>query len=207
MVLFIFYILFSVVAIVAWLRWLWNRRELYVLSWQMPGPTGLPLIGSALPLIWMEKLDYIAQQSKRYDHLDSPFKVWLGPRLFVYVDNLKAVETVLTSNDCLDRQESYQYIQEALGVNGIFTLDGPMWKHHRRLVSPSFNYNVVVGYLPIINANCKNLIDGLREKVGKGTFNVREVIVRTMLDLFLEATFGTNMAYEDKERFKRYISR
>lgn len=173
----------------------------------MPGPAGWPLLGSALPLIWKEKLDFIAEQSKRYDHLDSPFKVWLGPRMFVYVDNLKAVEAVLSSNDCLDRQESYVYIQEALGVNGIFTLDGPTWKHHRRLVSPSFNYNVVLGYLPIINSNCKHLIEGLQEKVGNGTFNVREVIVRTMLDLFLEATFGSNMLLEDKERFKRYISR
>lgn len=173
----------------------------------MPGPSGWPLLGSALPLLWQEKLDFIAEQSKRYAHLDSPFKVWLGPRMFVYVDNLSAVETVLQSNDCLDRQESYQYIQEALGVNGIFTLDGPMWKHHRRLVSPSFNYNVVLGYLPIINENCKNLIGALREHVGGGTFNVRDVIVRTMLNLFLEATFGTNMEQKDKERFKRYISK
>lgn len=193
-------------AIVWWLRWLWSRRELYALSWQMPGPSGLPLFGSALKLIWQEKLDFVAEQSERYAHLDSPFKVWLGPRMFVYVDNLKGVETVLQSNDCLDRQESYEYIKEALGVNGIFTSDGPVWKHHRRLVSPSFNYNVVVGYLPIINQNCRLLVDALQQKADGQSFNVRDVIVQTMLNLFLEATFGSNMTAEDKARFKRYIS-
>lgn len=113
---------------------------------------------------------------------------------------------MLTSTECLDRQTSYKYIREALGVDGVFTLDGPTWKHHRRLVSPSFNYNVVLSYLPVFNSNCQHLVDGLTDKLSGETFNVRDVIVHTMLNLFLEATFGSNISLEDKTRFKRYIS-
>lgn len=29
-------------------KYLWDRRRLYALAWRMPGPIGLPLVGSAL---------------------------------------------------------------------------------------------------------------------------------------------------------------
>lgn len=132
--------------------------------------------------------------------------MWLGTELFVYVDTEKAVEQVLTSTDCLDRQRGYKYIREGLGVDGVFTLNGPKWKHHRRLVSPSFNYNVVLSYLPVFNKNCRFLVDGLTEKTGGETFNIRDVIVHTMMNLFLDATFGSSMATDDKRRFKEYIA-
>lgn len=28
--------------------WIWNRREIYKVSWQMKGPFGLPFIGNIL---------------------------------------------------------------------------------------------------------------------------------------------------------------
>lgn len=83
---------------------------------------------------------------------------------------------------------------------------GDKWKHHRRLVSPSFNYNVVTGYLPVFNKNCKGMVDTLRLKVGQPTFNVREIIVHTTLDLFLEATFGSEMTDTDKVLFREYMA-
>lgn len=215
-----------VLAGILYVRWLWSRREWYRMSWRMPGPIGLPFIGSAYHLltkgtsiyatsqrllsfqifVFTESLDFVEEVSLRYEHLQSPISVWLGTQLFVYVDSLHAVETVLTSTDCLDRQESYKYIRQGLGVDGIFTLNGPKWKLHRRLVSPSFNYNVVLSYLPVFNANCRHLMDGLQLKVGAEAFNVRDVLVPTMLNLFLEATFGSNLSAEDKQRFRKYIT-
>lgn len=32
-------------------RWIWSRRDLYRLWWHMPGPIGLPFIGSAYHLL------------------------------------------------------------------------------------------------------------------------------------------------------------
>lgn len=157
-------------------------------------------------LCFAESLTFVDEFSAKYEHLETPFCVWLGTDLYVYVDTVKAVEAVLTSTDCLDRQDSYKYIRDGLGVDGVFTLNGAKWKHHRRLVSPSFNYNVVLTYLPVFNENCRHLIEGLAEKVDGGTFDVRNVIVHTMLNLFLEATFGSIISVEDKFRFRKYIS-
>lgn len=71
-----------------------------------------------------EKLRFLEVISKRFDHLNSPLRIWLGTKMFLYCDNIEDVETVLMSPNCIDRDDLYQYLNEALGVNGIFTLKG-----------------------------------------------------------------------------------
>lgn len=46
----------AVLVLLAWFcKWLWSRRNFYVLAWKMPGPIGLPIVGSALPLLYEGK--------------------------------------------------------------------------------------------------------------------------------------------------------
>lgn len=59
-----------------------------------------------------------------FEKHNSPIRIWLGTKLFVYVDNVEDVEVVLSSAECTNREEIYQYLKEALGVNGVFTLEG-----------------------------------------------------------------------------------
>lgn len=65
---------------------------------------------------------------------------------------------------------------------------------------------MVISYLPTFNKNCAQLIETLGRMVGKPAFNIREVIVHTTLDLFLEATFGAEMENEDKIKFRTYMA-
>lgn len=39
------------------------------------------------------------------------------------MDNIKDIETVLTSPNCI-RDERYRYIKDTIGVEGMFTSDG-----------------------------------------------------------------------------------
>lgn len=43
------FLLIAIVLLIG-LQWIWTRRHFYVLSFRMPGPRGLPFIGSALKL-------------------------------------------------------------------------------------------------------------------------------------------------------------
>lgn len=50
------------------------------------------------------------------------------------------------------------------------------------------------------------MVDMLRLQAGQSTFNIREIIVHTTLDLFLEATFGSEMSENDKRFFRIYMA-
>lgn len=48
---FILYTTAICVGLIALFKWLWTRRKFYYLSWQLPGPVALPLIGNFLEAI------------------------------------------------------------------------------------------------------------------------------------------------------------
>ncbi len=47
----------------------------------------------------------------------------MGTKFMIYVDNTRDIEMLLTSPNCV-RDKMYEYIRDALGVDGMFTLDG-----------------------------------------------------------------------------------
>lgn len=52
--MFVVYILFVILSVL-WLYWLWTRRNLYILSWKMPGPpVYIPIVGNILSM-WNEE--------------------------------------------------------------------------------------------------------------------------------------------------------
>lgn len=46
----------------------------------------------------------------------------------------------------------------------------------------------------------------LSEMVGMPAFNIRHIIVHATLDLFLDATFGSNMKMKDKIMYREVMA-
>lgn len=135
-------LLFAIVIALA-VYLLWHRRHYYKLSWQLPGPIWLPIIGNAfsiahprselfIPEQKKSKLEYYSIISDLIPYLDSatlkyvsPMRLWLGPEMVVFVSDAENVEIVLKSKDCLNKPNSfYKIIRDAMQVDGLFTLKG-----------------------------------------------------------------------------------
>lgn len=70
---------------------------------------------------------YIDRLSQQYE---SPFRVWLGPILLVFIADAENIEILLKSKDCLSKPETlYKTIKDGLGVDGLITLKSiyPQW--------------------------------------------------------------------------------
>lgn len=75
----------------------------------------------------IERLDYLDYISKKFEKYHQPIRLWLGTRFFIFVDNAEDIQTILCEPATLNRDKSYQFIREAIGVNGMFTLEGRQW--------------------------------------------------------------------------------
>lgn len=62
---------------------------------------------------------------KATEKYGSPIRLWLGPELVVLISDAENVEIVLKSKDCLNKPHSfYKIIQDAMQIDGFFTLKG-----------------------------------------------------------------------------------
>lgn len=84
-------------------------------------------------------------------------------------------------------------------IKPIFS--GAVWKLHRRFVGQTFSYNAIYGNLPIFNKHIYKFLGRLRAEVGAADFDVRLLINRVTLDMFLESTLGTDLTENEKQLF------
>lgn len=101
----------------------WSNRALYKLSRQMPGPLALPLIGNAYSTLGVSNeqiYDYLQYLNNSFE---KPMRFWLGPKLFVFVSAPDDMQAILNSQECLSRDDVYDYIKCFTG-DGLVTLRG-----------------------------------------------------------------------------------
>lgn len=101
----------------------WTNRRLYKLSSQMPGPLVLPFIGNAYSTLGVSNeqiYDYFQYLNNSYE---KPMRFWLGPKLFVLVSAPEDMQAILNSQECLSRDDVYDYIRCFTG-DGLVTLRG-----------------------------------------------------------------------------------
>lgn len=54
---------------------------------------------------------------------------------------------------------------------------GDPWRYHRKLLNPSFNYNIVNGFSNLFFQNTKRLVDSLQLHANSGeTFDIRDLV-------------------------------
>lgn len=54
----------------------------------------------------------------------SPIRVWMGPNLYVYVDDPQSAETLLKHRNAFEKPNVYDAVKDVLGADGLFTLKG-----------------------------------------------------------------------------------
>lgn len=121
----------------------------------------------------------MARHSDRYGNLSS---LWIGPRLFVFVNQPQHIEQILNSPLCIDKGLSYKFIEKIVG-NGLITLKGDAWRQHRRLLNPSFHYNITSKFVPLFNRNLRVLVEQMGGRCGGGEFDIKEYMKRCSMDM------------------------
>ncbi|XP_031641181.1 probable cytochrome P450 313a4 [Contarinia nasturtii] len=198
------FILYIILAIL-WLYVIWTRRNIYILSWKMPGPTVyIPIVGNILGM-WNEEENskYLDEISQKYP---SPTRVWMGPNLYIFVHDAESAEQVLKGRSTLNKPKVYEAIHDALGGDGLFSSNGEVWKMHRKLMSPSLKDSTVFSHLSIFNYYirefCNTKLDD-ESKNGK-PFDVMLPLNVCLLSMYLDATLG--IEWHQKTAYANFFS-
>ncbi|VVC91629.1 cytochrome P450 4g15 [Leptidea sinapis] len=196
----LFYVLLVPALILWYTYWRMSRRNLYELADQIAGPKGYPIIGNALDFTGgsAEIFENIIKRSNEFPK-ESVLKVWIGPRLLVFLYDPRDVELILSSHVHIDKADEYKFFKPWLG-NGLLISTGQKWRSHRKLIAPTFHLNVLKSFIDLFNANSRAVVDRLKKETG--TFDCHDYMSECTVEILLETAMGVSKSTQDRSGFE-----
>ncbi|XP_017040960.2 probable cytochrome P450 313a2 [Drosophila ficusphila] len=188
--------LIIVAGIILWIRFLWNRRKLYMLMWKLPGSMGLPFIGIAANyfLFYKRKMSI---RTKYMDKNGSTILTWMGTLPIIMTRDPKVAEDVYMAPLCINRNlHSTKAMALCMG-SGLVTLQGDKWLERRKQMTPAFKHNVLISFLPIFNAETKTLVALLDSYVDQGEKYILPDLTRWSFRISTQTTVGTDVKEDE----------
>ena len=159
-----------------------------------PGPMLIPFIGSYLAMrkrAHKDPYDMMLEYTEKYGDVwvtAIPLKPWI-----YVVSGEKDIEHILKDNfSNYVKGPRMHMIMEPLLGNGIFNVDGDMWKNHRRLTSHMFSKNNLISMLPIFAKHVETLMGRLT-----GVVDIEKEFSMFTISTICEIAFGVDISNMD----------
>uniref|UniRef100_A0A914X3R9 Uncharacterized protein n=2 Tax=Plectus sambesii TaxID=2011161 RepID=A0A914X3R9_9BILA len=160
-----------------------------------PGPRSFPLIGNAAQLK-MKPEDFMDQTMgtcmmfPAYPRMQN---IWLATEPYVMLYGAEVVEVVLSSGKHIDKGFEYNMLHPWLG-RGLLTSASTTWRPRRKLLTPTFHYDILKDFVEVFNQQSKILLGILRPFAESGkSFDVSTYIASCALDIICESAMGRSV--------------
>nr|XP_002123140.1 cytochrome P450 4V2 [Ciona intestinalis] len=125
--------------------------------------------------------------------------LWLGPVPLMVVCHPEAAEVVLRSSKHMEKSYLYKFLHPWLGT-GLLTSGGEKWKQRRRLITPSFHFNILQDFLEVMNEESGKLINNLKKKLKSGVkVDVGKAVTMCALDIICETAMGQTVNAQEND--------
>ncbi|CAH1635271.1 unnamed protein product [Spodoptera littoralis] len=196
----LFYVLVVPALILWYAYWRMSRRHFYELAAKLHGPPGLPLLGNALEFTGgsHDIFRNVIEKSIPFDG-ESVVKIWIGPRLLVFLYDPRDVELILSSHTHIDKADEYRFFKPWLG-DGLLISTGQKWRSHRKLIAPTFHLNVLKSFIDLFNANSRAVVNKLKKESGE--FDCHDYMSECTVEILLETAMGVSKTTQDQSGFE-----
>ncbi|CAP28909.2 Protein CBG09725 [Caenorhabditis briggsae] len=172
--------------------------KVFEFSDKLPGPTTQPFIGNISSFAKMSKIEMLDYMIKTANELrdsgESIMRFQFIGKLLVFPLDGKSAQTLLQSTTELDKGDDYEFARAWLGRSVLLDGYGERWKSHRRLVTPTFHFAKLEGYLGVFNRETKVMVELLDEFAKSGeTVDLFHYIKRCTLDIICGTAMGTTI--------------
>uniref|UniRef100_A0AAF5DF06 Cytochrome P450 n=1 Tax=Strongyloides stercoralis TaxID=6248 RepID=A0AAF5DF06_STRER len=167
---------------------------------KIPGPKGLPILGNILQL--SGNIDnFVNFFQKQYDigleNNDDMRSCWIGDKLLILPINIEVSQKIFESQTELCKGDTYDFLSDWLGY-GLLISDGDKWRNKRKILTPTFNYNMLKKYFTVYNNESKILMNKFKPFAeGNEEVNVFEYAKRAVLDIICDTAMGVKINAQD----------
>lgn len=90
--------------------------------------------------------DLLQSFMKLTDTYGTIMKLWLGPRLHLFITKPEIAEYFLNSHTHLSKSNGYDLFKPWLG-DGLLVSTGAKWRSRRKLITPTFHFKILEKFL------------------------------------------------------------
>ncbi|KAG7207316.1 hypothetical protein KM043_008983 [Ampulex compressa] len=182
-----FYVLSAFVVILIGIYYYMTTSRMFRMGNKLPGPPTIPILGNAHMTLTLRPEDAFTFIIKHDIHGDVT-RVFFLHRLFIFITHPQDIEIILSSHVHIDKSVDYRYFKPWLG-DGLLINTGDKWRHHRKIIAPSFHQNVLKTFVPLFYKNSVELVRRLRSEVGK-EINIHDHLSAVTVDILVETAMG-----------------
>ncbi|CAG7734982.1 unnamed protein product [Allacma fusca] len=158
----------------------------------IPGPRPLPILGNLLTINIPDE-DVFNLHERLRETYGERYKLKFGFTYHVVLHNPKDIEKLLSSKMHIQKGNTYDLITPWLG-DGLLTSQGAKWNRRRKMLTPSFHFNILTNFIPVFNEQSNILVKILKEECTNGVeVDIRPYIVRCTLDIVGESTLDVQL--------------
>jgi cytochrome P450 len=123
-------------------------------------------------------------------------KAWFGPFLWIFCLNPEDVKIVLNSADCTKKP---RIIYSSLADFALLTMNGEMYKAHRKAITPLFTPKSLKLFTPLIDEVANEFLADFDTNMPENSFDISHYT----LDFALNSIFRTFLNIDDINRATR----
>ena len=162
----------------------------------IPVPNEFPLLIEILYPTW--KLGMMSAQG-RFETIagycykfPDMMKVWIGPKITIFVNNPDRIQKVLMSQKCLEKWNLFYGLMER-DAGLISASARRKWKEHRKFFNFSFSLKILESFTQVFIEHSKALCQNLEIEAEKGKeFDFSVFSKRISFDVLCATSLGTN---------------
>ncbi|XP_055541949.1 cytochrome P450 4C1-like [Wyeomyia smithii] len=132
-----------------------------------------------------------------FRHQGHPIRFYLGTVPFVIISRPEDARAILSSTSGLEKPWIYRFTP----LEGIFSLPLGQWRLHRKIIQPSFNWNVLRSFIPLFKTEVDVLLENLHTMAIQGNaFDIYGFVSACTLDMVYATTLGMDMNIQRQPR-------
>ncbi|XP_057313637.1 cytochrome P450 4V2-like [Hydractinia symbiolongicarpus] len=158
----------------------------------LPSPPSIPFVGHVL-LLEHEPYKLFYQFQNFFNTYGDTFVIWIGYVPLIFSSNIDYVAEILSSKDMIKKSTLYWSLCEWLGT-GLLTSYGSKWIKRRRLITPTFHFNILNDFMSIFMEHSKGLVESFKLECDTGqAIDVQVPISLAALDVICETAMGVKI--------------